>query len=169
MSGKANDWKDLEGSLNGTFSARAKGFFGSEFSLSGDDEFGTLRLDGSGGASLEAGNSKFRIEESGSRYRMLMGSEETLTAERKPSGGLEIEIGEGSYKASASLLRNAATARSSEGREAVRVSGGLTNRSYEVSFERGSFAVAVFLLYYVAATRRRAFRTGAGNRASARR
>lgn len=165
MSGSVNDWKDLEASLDGAFSARAKGFLGSEYSLrGGDGEFGTLRLEGSDNdVSFEAGDLRVRVEQAGSRYRMLTGAEETLTAERKPSGGLFVESDGASLEASMSLVRNAASARSTEGRELVHVSGGLMNRSYEVSFEEGSLTVAVFLLHYTAALRRRAFRVGSSN------
>jgi hypothetical protein len=155
---KLKDWKDLEASLNGAFSARAKGFLGSKFSLSASDgEFGVLRLEGSGGASFEVGGIEGRIEPSGSRRRMSVGDEAILTAGREGSG-LWIEVGGAAFDANMSLLRNTASARSAEGREVARVSGGISNRSYEASFGEGSMAVAVFLLFHLAATRRRAFR-----------
>lgn len=158
MSGKSQEWKDLESSLPGAFSARAKGFLGSEFPLHGrDGEFGFLRLEGSEGASFEAGGSEGRIESSGSRHRMFIGGEEELTAVREGSG-VRIEAGGDSFEATVSPVRNSAAARSADGREVVRVSGGLMNRSYEVSFERGNLAAAIFLFHYVAAVRRKAFR-----------
>ena len=49
-----------------------------------------------------------------------------------------------------------------EGGEAVRLSGGLTGRNYEALFaaEDGcALPVAIFLLWHVAANRRRAYRT----------
>ncbi|MGH3088940.1 MAG: hypothetical protein ACRDSJ_16680 [Rubrobacteraceae bacterium] len=159
MSGNVKEWRDPDGLLSGTFSIRARGFFGSEFVLSDENgEFGLLRLEGSGEASFESGGLSGRIEREGLRYRMFTGNRETLTAIRSPSGGLRIEVGEKAYEASVSLVRNEATATSSGG-EAVRVAGGLTNRRYEVSFEgEGSLPVAIFLLYHLAASRRRAFR-----------
>ncbi|CAN5435699.1 hypothetical protein BH20ACT10_BH20ACT10_11530 [soil metagenome] len=163
MSGKLKDWEDLESSLPGAFSARAKGFLGSEFPLSGPDgdEFGVLRLEGSG-ASFEAGGTEGRIESSASKHRMFIGGEEVLTAGRDGSGGsgMSIESGGDSLEAVVSPVRNSASARSGEGRELVRVSGGVSNRRYEVSFEGGGLAVAVFLLYHVVSVRRRAFRAG---------
>lgn len=158
MSGEAAKWKDLEASLNGAFSARAKGFLGSEFSLSGRaGEFGNLRLGGSGAASFEAGGVEGRIESFGSKYRMLIGGEEILSAERGLSG-LRIEYGGIRFEASVSLFRNTASARTDEGEEAARVSGGMSNRRYDASFEGESLVVAVFLLHHLAAARRRAFR-----------
>jgi hypothetical protein len=55
-------------------------------------------------------------------------------------------------------------ARSSGGEEVARISGGLTNRSYEAVFDagdEGSVPLAVFLLYLTVALRRRVFLAGA--------
>jgi hypothetical protein len=158
---KPKDRKDLEASLNGAFSARAKGFLGSKFSLSDKNgEFGTLRLEGSEGAYFEAGGFEGRIESSGSEHRMFIGDEEALTAERS---GARIEAAGGvAFEVDVSFLRNTASARSGDGGRVVRVSGGMSNRRYEVSFEgEGSLPAAVFLLFHLASLRRRAFRAGA--------
>lgn len=164
MSGEAANWKDLEASLGGSFSARAKGLLGSEFSLSGREgrEFGRLELHGTEGAALEVGGFAAAIEHGAAGCRMLIGREETLTAEPAgSSGAMKVKRGEETYEAQASLLRNTAVARSPEGGEARVVGGLFTNKSYEVLFEgEGSLPVAVFLLYYLAASRRRAFRAG---------
>jgi hypothetical protein len=162
VSGSAHEWKDLEASLDGAFSARAKGFLGTEFSLSGRDGFGfgSLRLEGSEEATFEAEELSVRVEGSGSTYRMYDGSGEVLSAGRETSG-LRVERDGVRYEASVSLFRNTASARFGDGREAARASGGISNRRYEASFEEGSLPVAVFLLFHLATTRRRAFRAGA--------
>lgn len=162
MSGEEVNWEDLEASLDGAFSARAKGFLGSGFSLSGrGGEFGSLRLEGSGGASFEADGVEGRVETSGSRHRMFVGGEEILTAERDGSS-LTVEAGGVAFDADFSLVRNSVAARSAEtgnGGKYIRISGGIANRRYEVSFEgEGSLPVAVFLLARLASHRRRAFR-----------
>lgn len=172
MSGEAANWEDLnwedlEASLDGVFLARAKGFLGSEFSLSGAaGEFGSLRFEGPGGASFEAGGIEGRIESSGSSHRMIIGGEETLTAERDGSG-LAVESGGVAFDADFSLIRNLVAARSEDsgnGGRSIKISGGMTNRRYEVSFEgEGSLPVAVFLLARLASLRRRAFRAAATN------
>ncbi len=159
---KASSWEELEASLDGAFSARAKGFLGSEFSLSGADggEFGRLDLHGTEGAEFKAGGLGAVIEHSGAGCRMFAGGMETLTAEPAGApGAMRVERGEETYEAETSLLRNAAGARSPEGGK-VRVAGGLfTNKGYEATFEgEGSLPVAIFLLYHLASSRRRAFR-----------
>jgi hypothetical protein len=152
--------------LCGSFAARARGFLASEFILlnQSDEEFGRLRIHGRTGAEVEAGDLRAEIERTPhGRHRMLTGDAETLVA--KPLGSpdtLEIRCGGRRYEARLSLLRNTAVARSSEGEEAARVSGGLTNRAYEAVFDaEGSLPVAVFLLYYTVALRSRAYQTGA--------
>ena len=161
-------WSRLLEALAGSFSARARGFLASEFILlnQGGEEFGRLRIHGPIGAELEAENLRAAIErEPHGRHRMLSGDEETLVAE--PLGAadiLEVRCGGRRYECHLSLLRNTAVARSFGGEEAARVTGGLTNRAYEAVFDaedEGSLPVAVFLLYYTVALRRRAYRTGA--------
>jgi hypothetical protein len=89
---------------------------------------------------------------------------EVLTARAAGSASvLTLRSGGTTYEASISPLRNSATARSSAGREAARVSGGLTNRRYRVTFDPqdpASLPVAVFLLHHTFALRSKAFRAG---------
>ena len=129
-------------------------------------EFGSLRIHGPTGAELEAENLQAAIERAPHRrYRMLSGDEETLVAEPLESADiLQIRCGTRRYESHLSLLRNTAVARSSQGGEAARVTGGLTNRAYEAVFDaedEGSLPVAIFLLYYTIALRSRAYSTGA--------
>ncbi len=161
-------WRGLQGRLAGYFAARASGLLASEFALSSrnGEGFGQLRIHGEEGAEFEAGSTKATIERTArSRYRMLTGDAETLVAEfAGSSGASRIRCGDRHYEIQLSLLRNAAVARSSGGEEAARITGGLTNLSYEVFFEpgdAGSLPVAVFLLYRTVSLRRRAFLAGA--------
>ncbi len=162
-------WRSLQEHLAGYLAARARGLLASELALSGRDgeEFGRLRVYGSQGAELEAGDVRAAIERgAGSRYRMLAGDGMVLVEETVGSGDAsEIRCGDRVYGVRLALLRNAAVARSSGGREVARVAGGLTNRSYEAFFDagdEGSLPVAVFLLYRIVALRRRAFLTDSG-------
>jgi hypothetical protein len=161
-------WSRLLEALAGSFSARARGFLASEFILlnQGGGEFGSLRIHDPIGAELEAENLRAAIERAPhGRRRMLSGDEETLVA--KPLGTaefLDVRCWGRRYEANLSLLRNTAVARSLGGEEAARVTGGLTNRAYEAIFDaedEGSLPVAIFLLYYTVALRRRAYRAGA--------
>ncbi len=91
------------------------------------------------------------------------GSGEVLTANarRRSTGELEIYCGRQTYGARASLLRNLAFASYPGGKKAVRLSGSLTGRSYDALFaddDGGALPVAIFLLWYLAANRRRAYR-----------
>lgn len=98
---------------------------------------------------------------------MVADGEEVLAATPKgrSAGELEISCGGQSYEAQADLLRNLAVASYLEsGERAVRLSGGLLGRGYEALLATGdgrALLVAVFLLWYVAANRRRAYRKGA--------
>jgi hypothetical protein len=154
--------------LSGSFAARARGFLASEFILinQSGEEFGRLWIHGPTGAELGAGDLQAVIERAPrARHRMLTGDAETLVAQ--PLGSpdtLEIRCGGRRYEAHLSLLRNTAVARPSGGEEAARITGGLTNRSYEAVFDaedEGSLPVAVFLLYFTVDLRSRAYRTGA--------
>jgi hypothetical protein len=164
---KLAPWMELRERLAGYFAARARGILALEYVLSSrsGEEFGRLRVHGLEGAELEFGDTRAEIERTApSRYRMLTGGAQTLVAE--PAGGkaLEVRCENRVYEARINLLRNTAVARSSGGREAARIVGGLTNRSYETDFDaadEGSLPVAVFLLYHAAALRRRAFLAGA--------
>ncbi len=162
-------WMELRERLAGYFAARARGLLALEYVLSSrsGEEFGRLRVHGPEGAELEIGSTRAEIERTArSRYRMLTGGVQTLVAEpaHSTADALEIRCENRVYEARLNLLRNTAVARSPGGQEAVRVAGGLTNRSYEADFDaadEGSLPVAIFLLYHAAALRRRAFLAGA--------
>lgn len=89
----------------------------------------------------------------------------TANASRRSTGELEI-YREGqtyAYAARVSLLRNLAIASYPDGERTIRLSGGLTGRSYDALFDDGdggALPVAIFLLWYLAANRRRAYRMG---------
>jgi hypothetical protein len=98
---------------------------------------------------------------------MVADGEEVLVATSKGRSASELEISCGgqSYEAQADLLRDLAVASYLEsGERAVRLSGGLLGRGYEALLatgDGGALLVAIFLLWYVAANRRRAYRKGA--------
>jgi hypothetical protein len=162
-------WMGLREHLAGYFAARARGLLALEYVLSSrsGEGFGRLRVHGPEGAELEIWGTRAEIERTArSRYRMLTGGKMTLVA--KPARGaadaLEVRCENRVYEAKLDLRRNTAVARSSGGREAARIVGGLTNRAYEADFDaadEGSLPVAAFLLYHTAALRRRAFLAGA--------
>ena len=162
-------WRELRERLAGYFAARAQGLLASEFMLSSrrGEEFGRLQVHGLGGAELETGSTRVKIERTApSSYRILTDAAETLVANpaRSTAGALELRCGDRTYDARLNLLRNTAVARSSGGAEAARIAGGLTNRSYEAVYDpgdEGSLPVAFFLLYHTVALRRRAFLAGA--------
>ena len=161
-------WSGLLRALDGSFAARAWGFLASEFILlkEGGEEFGRLRIHGLADAEVETQDLHAAIERAPhAHHRMLTGDAETLAAKPLNSPDtLEIWCGGRRYEARLSLLRNTALARASGGQEVARVTGGLTNRSYEAVFEaedEGTLPVAVFLLYHTVALRRRAYQMGA--------
>jgi len=165
--GNQASWDDLARALGGSFVARARGVVAPELILlTGDNEpFGRLTAGEDGRTHLQAGDLLARIEASpGATYRMTTGDEEVLSAEAAGSASsLTLRSGERAYEASISLLRNTATARSSDGREAARVSGGLSNRRYRAVFDPedpASLLVAVFLLNHTVTLRSRAYRAG---------
>jgi hypothetical protein len=160
-------WEDLSRLLGGSFAARAHGAITPELILlTGDDEpFGRLTAGEDGRTHLRAGDVMAWIEPRPSAtYGMTTGEQETLTAE--PAGSptlLTLRSGERRYEASISLLRNRATATASDGSEAARLSGGLTNRRYRATFDPrdpASLPVAVFLLHHTVTLRRGAYRAG---------
>jgi hypothetical protein len=162
-------WTELRETVQGSFTARARGFFASDFALldPGGREVGRLRVHGPEGAQLEAGNLAVGIERTASRrYAMLAGAAQILSAETAGSPvAMRIRYAERTYEANLSLLRSTAEALSPAGDSAARVTGGLTNRRYEVTFDaedERSLPVAVFLLYRLVALRRGAYRTGGG-------
>src|SRR5215208_4903977 len=116
------------------------------------------------GADLEAGDLEARIERSApARYTMLAGGATILSA--KPAGALntpEIWSLDRLYQGRLSLLRNAAEAGPAGEEVTIRITGGLTNRNYEATFDpgdEGSLPVAFFLLYLTVALRRKAYLT----------
>src|SRR5215210_2462219 len=107
-------WKRLGETLAGSFAARARGLLATDFDIFGreGEEIGRLRIDGTEGAELEAGDLKARIERSEhTGYTMLSNGATILAAE--PAGALitpEIRCVGRPYKGRLSLLRNTAEA-----------------------------------------------------------
>ena len=118
---------------------------------------------GASGAELHLGECVAKFERLERSYRMVADGEEVLVATPKgrSAGELEISCGGQSYEAQADLLRNLAVASYLEsGERAVRLLG----RGYEALLATGdgqALLVAIFLLWYVAANRRQAYRKGA--------
>jgi hypothetical protein len=158
-------WRRLGETLAGSFAARARGLLASDFAVLDreGEEVGSLRIDWSEGADLRMGDLRARISRAGrSRYTMLSGGTEILTAE-SAGASLEIRCPEQLYEVRLSLLRNTAEAGPPGGGVVARIKGGLTNRSYEASFdvdETCSLPAAFFLLYRTVALRREAYRAG---------
>ena len=161
----ASSWEDLARTLGGSFAARARGLIAPELILltRAGEPFGRLTAGEAGKTLLQAGDLASWIEpRTDETYRMTTGDEETLTAEiTGPATTLTLRSGERAYEAGISLLRNSAVAHSSDGKEAARVSGGLTNRRYRAAFDPqdpASLPAAIFLLHHAFTLRRRAFR-----------
>ncbi len=158
----------LQQSLGGLFTARVHGLLTAQFTLldTGGKEFGRLRLRGLSVAEFESGNYAAILEKSGGSYRMVADGEEVLAAAPRGRSIDEFEISccSRTYEARASFFRNLAIASYRKGGETtVRVSGGLISRSYEALFDAEdgcALPIAVFLLWHVAANRRRAYRMG---------
>jgi hypothetical protein len=157
-------WRRLGETLEGSFAARAHGLLASDFAILGrtGEEIGRLEIHGAEGAELEAGDLEARIERSAiSGYTMLTDGAEILKAE--PLGAWntpEIKHLHRLYQGRLSLLRNTAEAGPAGERTTVSITGGLTNRNYEVVFDtsdEGSLPVAFFLLYLTVALRRKAY------------
>jgi len=157
-------WKRLGKTLAGSFAARARGLLATDFAIFGreGEEIGRLRIDGTEGAELEAGDLKARIERSEhTGYTMLSNGATILAAE--PAGALitpEIRCVGRPYKGRLSLLRNTAEAGPAGDEATARITGGLTNRNYEAVFDagnEGSLPVAFFLLFLTVTLRRRAY------------
>ena len=155
-------WRRLGETLAGSFAARARGLLAADFAILDreGDEVGRLRIHGPEGAELDAGDLEARIERlTRSRYRMLSGGTQFLKA-GSTGASLEMSCLGRRYEARLSLLRNTAA---TGGEVAVRITGGLTNRRYEASFDvddESSLPVAFFLLYRTVALRREAYRAG---------
>lgn len=164
---RAASWEDLARTLGGSFAARASGVVSPELILltAEGEPFGRLTAGEAGKTRLRAGDLAAWIEPwADETYRMMTGDEEILTAEPTSSAAtLTLRSGDRAYEARVSLLRNSAVARSSGGREAARVSGGLTNRRYRAIFDPQdpvSLPVAIFLLQHTVTLRSKAYRTG---------
>lgn len=162
----ASSWEDLARALGGSFAARARGLISPELVLltSGGEPFGRLTANEAGETRLQAGDLTARIRpRTNTTYTMTTDGNETLTAENAgPATVLTLRSGDRAYEASISLLRNSAVARSSDQKEAARISGGLTNRRYRAAFDPqdpASLPIAIFLLHRTLALRSRAFRT----------
>lgn len=162
-----SSWEGLSLNLGGSFTARARGLVspGLDLITPGNELFGHLLTDAIGGARFRAGGLEAVIREDESRhYVMITGATETLTAE--PAGSptsLRLRSGDRLYEAQISLFRNRATALSPTGDETARLSGGLTNRRYRVTFDPedpASLPIATLLLNHTVALRSKAYRTG---------
>ena len=161
-------WQGPQKTLGGSLSARSRGIVAPELILLDRDggEFGRMVMHGPEGARLDAGSLRARIVRVAgpSRYRMLTGEAETLTAQ--PTGSsvaMKILCAGRPYEAAFDLLRNTAAAGPVGGGETARLTGGVLTRGYEVLFDAGdgrSLPIALFLLYYTVTLRRRAFLTG---------
>jgi hypothetical protein len=163
----AFSWNRLQEELGGSFTARALNLPSTEFALLGPDgkEFGSLRPRGHAIAEFESGDYTAALKRSGRSHRMVAYGDEMLAAvpKRRSIDELEISCGSQTYEVKASFFRNLATASYSGAEKVVRLSGGLTGRSYEALFatEDGcALRVAVFLLWHLTANRRRAYRMG---------
>ncbi len=155
-------WRRLAQTLDGFFTARARGILASDFAILNTDDNGVghLRVHGREGAELEAGEIEARIERAfPNRYTMLSEGTRILAS---AGATHEIECLGSLYEVRLSLLRNTAEAGpSGVGEGSARIQGGLTNRRYEASFDagdEGSLPVAFFLLYRIVALRREAYR-----------
>lgn len=162
----ASSWEDLARTLGGSFAARARGLISPELILltSDGEPFGRLTAGEAGKTLLQAGELAAWIEpRTNTTYTMTTEGDETLTAENAGSATtLTLRSGDRVYGANISLLRNSAVARSSDEREAARISGGITNRRYRAAFDPqspASLPVAIFLLHRTFALRSSAFRT----------
>ena len=158
-------WYDLQQNLGGSFTARARGLPAAKFALRGPkgENLGQLRLRGPSLAEFESGDHAATLKRSGRSYRIIADGEEVLSATPKGRSieELEISCGGRTYEAKASFFRNLAVASYPGGERVVRLSGGLTSRSYEVLFaaeDACALPVTVFLLWHVASNRRRAYR-----------
>ncbi|CAA9448007.1 hypothetical protein AVDCRST_MAG82-3520 [uncultured Rubrobacteraceae bacterium] len=157
-------WTSLGESLAGSFAARARGPLASDFALLDrrGGEIGRLKVNGSEGAGFGAGDLQARIERvTQNRYEMISGGAEEVLTSTGDTSTPEITCLGHPYEARLSLLRNKAEAGPPGGEVAVRITGGLTNRRYDVSFEAGTVSplpVALFLLYRIVALRREAYR-----------
>jgi hypothetical protein len=158
-------WRHLGEILEGRFTARARGLLASEFILLDREgaPIGRLEIHGPAGADLRAGNVEARIVRlGGSGYAMLSSGGEILTSTGDPTS-TGITSHNHPYETSLSLLRNKAEASPAQKATTIRIKGGLTNRTYEATFDpadENSLPVALFLLYRLVSLRRKAYVTG---------
>ena len=158
-------WRRLGDALDGRLMARTRGLLASEYVLLNSEgaEVGRLDIQGPAGAELTAGGVEARIERAGrSGYSMLSSGEEILASTADPTSPGITSHGH-PYEASLSLLRNRAEACPKDHTATIRVRGGLTNRTYEASFDtedENSLPVTLFLLYHLVSQRRQAYRAG---------
>ncbi|MGF1473455.1 MAG: hypothetical protein ACFB50_17170 [Rubrobacteraceae bacterium] len=157
-------WKDLQESLTGSFSVRARGLQANIFVFRKDgSRVGRLRLEGLRGAEFTAGELAATIERTADGgYRMFSGNQLILTATAGASflEAFELACGGHAYAARVSFFRNEATVLSPAATETVRIKGTVTGRRYEVTLDETDAAAlpaAVLLLYHTAAFRRRAY------------
>ncbi len=161
-------WYDLQQSLKGSFTARAHGLrLTTKFALLNSEgkSFGRLQLRGLSIAEFESEGCVAVLTQAEGSYQMIAEGEEVLNAvpKRQSIDELEISCGGRTYEARVSFFRNVAVASYTRGGgRVVYVSGGLVGRSYQVLFAPDGRALpaAVFLLWHIAANRRRAYRMG---------
>ena len=161
-------WYDLQQSLEGSFTARTRGLLTTKFALldSEGKKFGQLQLRGLSIAEFESEGRAATLTWTEGNYRMASEGEEVLTAAPKGQSidELEVSCGDRTYEAQVGFFRNVAVASYQRGDgRAVHVSGDLVGRSYQVLFapdDGCTLPAAVFLLWHVAANRRRAYRMG---------
>ena len=165
MNNAASSWEDLARTLGGSFAARARGLVSPGLALFTlqNELFGELLTDATGGTRLRAGDLEAEVRQNESHhYVMTTGGTRTLTAE--PTGSptlLNLRSGDRLYEARISLLRNRATVKSSTGTETARLSGGLTNRRYNATFDPrdpASLPIAILLLHQTIKLRSKAYR-----------
>lgn len=160
-------WNTLQTSLGGQFEARAHGLFRVSHTLidRSGQPFGELRTQGAR-VTLTTGDLEAGIERtSRNGYRMLTGEIELARAAplADSAATLRIECAGQVYEAHLRLLRSTAVVRALDGGEIVRLSGGLTGRRYEAAFDprlEGALPVAILVLHYLTALRRRIYLAG---------
>ena len=159
-------WYDLQQSLGGSFTALARGLLTTKFALLNSEgkKFGQLQLRGLSIAEFESGGRTATLTQMEGSYRMVAQGEEVLIASPKGQSidELEISCGGQTYEAHVSFFRNLAVASHGRGdARAVSISGSLAGRSYQLLFapDNGcALPAAIFLLWHIAANRRRAYR-----------
>ena len=161
-----DDHRDLSRNLGGSFAARVRGVVSPELVLlsTEGEPFGFVRADGVGGSRMQVGDlSAAVVPTPDGGHEITTGDAVTLTVEPVcPKTALRLTTGNRAYEANVSPLRNTAVARSSDGEETARVSGGLAGRRYGATFDPedpAALPIAVFLLKHLTDLRSTAFRT----------